>query len=604
MSAVKEYEEHKTKAISVEGTCSYDKLLPCGRAIGQVWDAIVVQAWASGDPGILFLDRAQEIAKTQSPMEIRATNPCGEQFLPHMGSCNLGSIDLSKFVIDTHARPTDIDLLVKNNIDWIELARVIELSVRFLDNIVEINVHADPGITEVNDLERRIGLGVMGWADLLVKLGIPYDSDNALRACQIVAEFFQNQAHAASEHLGKERGPFLLWEQVTPPASRRNATVTTVAPTGTISIVAGCSSGIEPHFHMAYEHRGLKESGGLGLIWASETLKNLCDKHGDFSGGSWLEFYEDELRSRYKWKPANEISISWHIRHQAMWQKYIDNSISKTLNLPNDATIGNVSDAYLQAWIQGCKGSTVYRDGCKPNQPLNAPKNRQTNDPESVLKALGESLGEAVGRHGAILAGPVEVEVTHVLEHQPPKKSKRPRWVTSETAKVETAEGDLYITITHDDRGMPFEVFAQLGKGGTSTAAGVEALNRTISIGLRYGVNPFEYIKQLRGIKSMQHGMGPNTIFSIPDAIGQMLEEYMVRTFGEDWAAEEGWISNTREEPSPQTLSSEPLPTNVLTVSIPRPIMAESCPECGSQMVHAEGCHGGTCLVCGHTKCS
>ena len=240
MSAVKEYEEHKTKAISVEGTCSYDKLLPCGRAIGQVWDAIVVQAWASGDPGILFLDRAQEIAKTQSPMEIRATNPCGEQFLPHMGSCNLGSIDLSKFVIDTHARPTDIDLLVKNNIDWIELARVIELSVRFLDNIVEINVHADPGITEVNDLERRIGLGVMGWADLLVKLGIPYDSDNALRACQIVAEFFQNQAHAASEHLGKERGPFLLWEQVTPPASRRNATVTTVAPMGTISIVAGC----------------------------------------------------------------------------------------------------------------------------------------------------------------------------------------------------------------------------------------------------------------------------------------------------------------------------------------------------------------------------
>ena len=607
MSAVQEYEQHKTKVISVEGTCSYDKLLPCGRAIGQVWDAIVEQAWSSGDPGILFLDRAQEIAKTQSPMEIRATNPCGEQFLPHMGSCNLGSIDLSKFFLENPFKVSgvaNIDSLVKGSIDWIELARVIALSVRFLDNIVEINVHADSGITEVNNLERRIGLGIMGWADLLVKLNIPYDTENALRVGHIVGEFFDTQAHLASERLGKERGPFPLWEQVTPNASRRNSTVTTVAPTGTISIVAGCSSGIEPHFHMAYEHKGLKESGGLGLIWASETLKDISNKiKDDHPGGSFMDYWERNLRSKYQWKPANEISISWHIRHQAMWQKYIDNSISKTLNLPNDATRENVSDAYLQAWFQGCKGSTVYRDGCKPNQPLNAPKNSQTNDPESVLKALGESLGEAVGRHGAILAGPVEVEVTHVLEHQPPKKSKRPRWVTSETAKVETAEGDLYITITHDDRGMPFEVFAQLGKGGTSTAAGVEALNRTISIGLRYGVNPFEYIKQLRGIKSMQHGMGPNAIFSIPDAIGQMLEEYMVRTFGEDWAAEEGWTSNIREEPVPLDTSAAPL-FKTLTSDPQYPIMTESCPECGSQMVHAEGCHGGTCLTCGYTKCS
>ena len=582
----------------------YCSVLPCGKRIDEIWEIIIQQAWASGDPGILFMDRAQEMGLAHSPLEIRATNPCGEQYLPHNGSCNLGSINLAKFVLVNKRGEGDRDTFI----DWAEFKRVIQLSVRFLDDIVEINHHADPGIDEVNRAERRIGLGIMGWADLLFALGIPYDSEEAIDTLHKVGEFFRREAHAASVELALEKGAFPLWEQtrkantdggnMMPGKPRRNATVTTVAPTGTISIAAGCSSGIEPHFMMAYEHKGLKESGGLGLIWASDTLREFCDKPGDFSGGTWLSFFDKQIRAR-GWKPANEIPIEWHIQHQAIWQEYIDNSISKTLNLPNSATKEQISKAYLLAYTSGCKGSTVYRDGCKPFQPLNSPQDSKKLDPELVLKDLGTSLGEAAIRSGASLTGPVQVEVTHVLEHQAPKKSKRPRWVTSETAKVETAEGDLYVTITHDDRGMPFEVFSQLGKGGTSTAAGVEAMNRTISIGLRYGIPPYEYVRQLRGIKSVQYGMGPNAIFSIPDAIGQVLEEYMVRTFGEDWAADEGWTSTTREtEPAPPLLRTlaEPLPTS-------NPV-TEACPKCGAQLIHAEGCHGGMCMVCGYSKCS
>jgi ribonucleoside-diphosphate reductase alpha chain len=573
-----------------------DWKLPCGKTVMETWEIIVQQAWASGDPGILFMDRAKEMGLAHSPLEIRATNPCGEQFLPHNGSCNLGSINLAKFVLSNTSSG-------EVGIDWDDFKRVIHLSVRFLDNVVEINHHADPGIDEVNRNERRIGLGIMGWADMLFALRIPYASEEAIDVLHKVGEFFRQEAHHASVDLAVEKGAFPLWEQsrkanadsgnMMPVRSRRNATVTTIAPTGTISIAAGCSSGIEPHFLMAYEHKGLKESGGLGLIWASDTLKEFCDKPGDFSGGSWLDFYEESIRGM-GWEPANEIPIEWHIQHQSIWQEYIDNSISKTLNLPNSATKEQISKAYLLAYTSGCKGSTVYRDGCKPFQPLNAPQDSKKLRSESMLKDLGQSLGEAAVKHGAILTGPVEVEVTHVLSHVPPTKAKRPRWVTSETAKIETAEGDLYITITKDDRGMPFEIFAGLGKSGTSTSAGVEALCRTISLGLRYGIQPVEYVRQLRGIKSIQHGMGPSAIFSIPDAIGQMLEEYMVRTFGEEWAAEDGWTSQAREAEPAHAVPAEPLPKTQIS---------EACPKCGAQLYMVEGCHGGTCFACGYSKC-
>ena len=557
------------------------EVLPCGKTIAEVWEAIVEQAWTSGDPGILFMDRAKEMGLAHSPLEIRATNPCGEQFLPHNGSCNLGSINLAKFVkYDDSAASWD------ERIAWEEFGQVIALSVRFLDDIVEINQHADPGIDEVNRLERRIGLGVMGWADMLFELGIPYDSQEAIKVLHAVGKFFNYQAHQASVDLAAEKGTFPLFNDTVeankalggpmPYWGRRNATVTTVAPTGTISIAAGCSSGIEPHFLMAYDHKGLKESGGLGIIWASDTLR---ESHAAVKGKLTKDEFERVIRDEpWFWKPANEISIETHIQHQSLWQKYIDNSISKTLNLPNPATREVVAQSYLLAYKSGCKGSTVYRDGCKPFQPLNA-----------ITKTEKLTTESASGEQSV-------VEIAHVLTHQIPKKSKRPRWVTSETAKIETAEGDLYITITKDDRGMPFEIFAGLGKSGTSTSAGVEALCRTVSLGLRYGIPPLEYVKQLRGIKSIQHGMGPKAIFSIPDAIGQMLEEYMVRTFGEDWAAEEGWTSQVQE---PEPTHAGPAESSPQEIQI-----SEVCPKCGAQLFHVEGCHGGTCFACGYSKCS
>lgn len=572
---------------------SYNEILPCGQPIWKVWDAIVTQAWSSGDPGLLFLDRAKEIAACHSPLPIWATNPCGEQYLPHNGSCNLGSIDLSKFV-----KPIGVLGMVylkdqMQAIDWEKLRYVIRLAVRFLDNVVEINHHADKGVDEVNKQERRIGLGIMGWADMLFRLGIPYDSQEALEAAEIVGDFFQSNAHQASIDLAKEKGPFPLFSEVAdrtlsngvrpmPTEPRRNATVTTIAPTGTISLVAGCSSGIEPHFYLKYEHKGMKDQGGLGIMWASESLENAYNGTNrtivqsrylpGFTGISpeaALEEFEKEIRSERGWKPANEIGIDWHIAHQAAWQKNIDNSISKTLNLPNDVPKDAVDFAYLRAWQEGCKGSTVYRDGCKPFQVLNAPQ-KGKEAPREVSSVI--------------------------LEVAPPQKSKRPKWVASETARIETSEGDLYVTVTHDDRGMPFEVFAQVGKGGTTTAASCEALNRTISIGLRFGVHPFEYIRQLRGIKSTQFGFGPNAVFSVPDGIGQVLEEYMVRTFGDDWGAEFGWASQSKEGKQEEVEIEKPL--------VRAAVGLEACSKCGAGKIHSEGCHGGMCPVCGDSKCS
>lgn len=552
---------------------------------------------------------------------------CGEQWLPHNGSCNLGSIDLAKAVMNPW-KPGEDRKGWEQRINWEELEETIYYSVRFLDNVVEINSHADPGIDDVNKKERRIGLGIMGWADMLFQLGYQYDCEIAIEIAERVSEFFQTKAHEASVQLAKEKGAFPLYDEVAgkqmldgrvpmPPEPRRNATVTTIAPTGTISLVAGCSSGIEPHFMLAYQHAGMRDKGGLGLIWASEVLKyGLQPLPGGIDTEDRAEMWGENLndpsvlprtervyREHWGWKPANEIEIEWHIRHQATWQYNIDNSISKTLNLPNSAGKDDVSHAYLSAWEQGCKGSTVYRDGCKPFQVLNAPEDSgAAGDGAGAEVEISLQSEDTEHRTPEGEARDRSPEQPHVLEHQAPKKSHRPRWVSSETAKVETAEGDLYVTITHDDRGMPFEVFAQLGKGGSSTAAAVEALNRTISIGLRYGIHPAEYVRQLRGIKSTQHGFGPNAVFSVPDAIGLVLQEYMDRTFGEDWAEDFGWSPRNgdhTEEVGAAGVSRH------LTLPMPdATVVTESCPRCGNQLVFAEGCRGGMCMICNYSKCS
>jgi len=382
MKAVQRYVGRQPQ--DVDGTGEWTEELPCGLMIAEVWDLIVEQSHASGDPGLLFIETAQRFAIFHSPYIPSATNPCGEQWLPEHGSCNLGSIDLAKFV--PYKDGDDWEA----SVDWYGLHRTIVLAVRMLDNVVSVNKHPVDKIAQVNHDERRIGLGIMGWADVLFKLKIPYDSKLALEVAEHFANYFKETAHQASVDLAVERGPFPLWEKVRaecqrkdssmPSKPRRNATVTTVAPTGTISLMAGCSSGIEPHFMLGYEHKGLAEHGGLGYIWASDTLRSQGETfHSSLvsSQAQWVDEFEQEVRKSHGWKPANEVSIDYHVYHQSIWQKHIDNSISKTLNLANNSTVWQVAQTFLLSYSQGCKGSTVYRDGCKPFQPLNAPKVQQ-----------------------------------------------------------------------------------------------------------------------------------------------------------------------------------------------------------------------------------
>lgn len=581
----------------------WENKLPCGSTIAEVWDAIVKQAHQSGDPGLLFIDRAQAWSAIQTPLEINATNPCGEQFLPSNGSCNLASIDLAKFVnVPAYEDPLHTEW--SNRVDWDELQRWIKVSVRFLDNVVSANSHAMPEITDLNLKERRLGFGVMGWADFLLKIGVPYDSQKAIEIADELASFFREEAHAASYDLAEVRGAFPLWKDIKdveldieaagPHANldyfldvpRRNATVTTVAPCGTISIVAGCSSGIEPHFTMAFEHQGLREHGGLGLMWASDTVQELV---ATVVGAAFnpddvhrLPEYEKVLREE-GWKPANEIDIKWHLAHQGIWQKHIDNSISKTLNLPNEATEQTIAETYLNAWTAGCKGTTVYRDGCKPFQVLNAPK------PQEMLTHTLDTHDLAEVEHiGSGEGGQPESEAK--IEHLATARwGERPNYVPGGTHKVETSEGDLLVTINYDERGMPYETIINLGKGGNSSGASCEGMARLISTMLRSGIHPYRIVKQLRGIKSNPHGLGPNKVLSIPDAVGQMLERHMIHNFGPDWAADFGWNGNGHSDEETPTASN-------------RIVQYEACPECGCQLALEEGCK--KCYACGHSACS
>lgn len=578
MRAVEQYEEDKKDPKNlIDNNQSWQEILPCGLSIAEVWDIIVDQAWHSGDPGLLFLERAREFNKLHSPYEINSTNPCGEVYLPDYGVCNLGSIDVAK---------------VDYNEDFFE--ELVYLSVRFLDNVITIGKHADPNITRVNQEERRVGLGIMGWADLLLKYKVAYDSSKALEIMDELGKRFASLAHEASYQLAKEKGAYplyndvenkeinknkidcdqdyVLFSQKTP---RRNAHVTIQAPTGTISLVAGCSSGIEPHFMVGYDHQGMREHGGLGFIWASDTIKEIVETElgKEFS----TEEAEKVLRKKYQWKSANNISVDWHIKHQAVWQKYIDNSISKTTNLANSATRQDVAQAYIQSYIQGCKGTTIYRDGCKPFQVLNSVKPKEETK-SSTAPPSEPQMDGSISKDGG------EVRIT--------KRQERPRKVPGETYRTETSEGKMYITIGYDDRSMPYEVFIRMGTVGSVTTGYLDAIARLCSEMLRSGHHPHRIIKQLKGIKTEPFGFGSNKVLSAPDAIARVLEEYMVENFGEDWASEFGWAPPNINN---NTNNQETYEINTSFREI------KSCPECGNDLTQEEGCD--KCYVCGYSKC-
>ncbi len=426
----------------------------------DVFRLLVGSAWAVGDPGLVFIDRINRRNPTRGLGPIRATNPCGEQPLHAYESCNLGSINVANF----------FDPSKPGSFDRERFAGVVATAVRFLDDVIEVNRYPLPQIAEVTRSNRRIGLGVMGWADLLLKMGLRYDSPEALAFADELMGFMRDRADAESRELGRLKGTFPnIARSVFKGTNRRNATVLTIAPTGTISRIAGCSSSIEPVF--AFEFTSKILDGELKDVHA--LYKEWKDRNPDAP-----------LPAHFV--TAHDIKPEGHLRMQAAFQKHVDNSVSKTINLPHGATEDDIEKAFLLAYELGTKGITVYRDGCKAEQVL--------------YKAVAE---------------------------EPRMPKERPGSLPSITDKIKTGFGNLYVTITFYN-GKPFEVFTSIGKSGYSTMADAEALGRLISMALRSGVEPQEVIYQIKGIG------GADPIFtegglvqSIPDAIAKILERHL-----------------------------------------------------------------------------
>jgi ribonucleoside-diphosphate reductase alpha chain len=457
---------------------------------------------------------------------------CGEQpLLPHEACC-LGSINLGKFV-------------TKNaEIDWEELKNTVKTVVRFLDNVIDASNYVIPEIAAMHkEGNRKIGLGVMGWHDMLVRLGICYDSEKAIDTADEIMQFINSEAKKGSAVLAGERGVFpnfagSIYDTGQEEDRVRNATRTTIAPTGTISILAGASSGIEPYFSIAFIRKNIL--GGLDLPEVNPLFLEIAKREGFYSDELIQEIArsgkipeESEVPHRYKelFKTAMEIDYSWHVRHQAAFQKHTDNAVSKTINLRQDATIEDVKYAYITAWEAGCKGITIYRDSSRTKQVLNAGDGSK----EDTLKP-----------------------------------TKRPKTLSGHTTSIRTALGNLFVTV-NTANGTPFELFAQIGKAGSDVVAFTEAIARLISLALRCGVSVEEIVTQLEGIGGARSvGFGPNRIMSVPDAIGQGLRNLAQADSG-----------------SANTANGSAL---------------ELCPDCGTcALIRAEGCL--KCEACGFSEC-
>src|SRR5881296_151118 len=422
----------------------------------EVFGRIVSAAWRTGDPGMVFLDRINASPANPTPEigQIEATNPCGEQPLLPNEACNLGSLNVSKF---SRGGPNG-----EMTIDWDEMERVVRLAVRFLDDVIEMNPYPLAVIDKTVKDNRRIGLGIMGWADVLFLLGVPYDSKEAIDLADRLMSFVKEKSHDQSAKLAEERGPFPNWAQSIYKDARpmRNSTVTTIAPTGTISMIAGCSSGVEPIFALAFEHRVKQPDGERVLTFVNETFERIAKEQGFYSDALMQEIVKRGSlhgirglpeRASEVFKTSHEIGFEWHVRHQAAFQRSTDNGVSKTINLPNSANEEDVASAYRLAWQLGCLGITVFRDGCKGEQVLNV----------GIKKEV-----------------PVPTAAPSVIR-------PRPHSLKGSTYRTDTPIGTAFITVNETPDDDPFEVFVQVGKGGSDTMAVAEALGRLISLVLR-----------------------------------------------------------------------------------------------------------------------
>ena len=502
----------------------------------EVFNKITETAWRTGDPGIVFIDNINKNNPTPKLGRIESTNPCGEQPLLPFESCNLASINLSKMVKNDNHKP---------EIDYAKLRHTVKLGVRFLDNVIDVNKFPLPQIEKMTRSTRKIGLGVMGFADTLLQLRVPYNSDKALEVAEHVMHFINEEATKESVKLGEARGLFPAFKgsiyDTDSGLKPRNSARTTIAPTGTLSIIAGCSSGIEPLFALSYTRHILDDQKLIEVNpYFEETARNK-----DFYSAELMQQLAEGKRLRDaegipEWVKdtfvvSHDISPEWHVRMQAAFQKSTDSAVSKTVNLPHEATIENVAEVYMLAYKLGLKGITIYRDRSRDSQVLN---------------------------------------ISHAEEKKESRLTPRPRPKVTKgvTERVTTGCGYIYVTVNFDEKGV-CEVFSSLGKAGGCASAQLEATSRLISLAARSGIDPGSVAKHLRGIHcpSVAWEEG-RAIFSCADAIASVLEKY-TKDKDTDTSKDSGVAKN----------------------------WAGQCPECGNMLIYQEGCH--ICPSCGYTKC-
>ena len=537
--------------------------------VGELFNKLVEHAWLNGEPGIAFIDTINRTNPLPGLGPIAASNPCGEQFLHAYDNCNLGSINLAQFVAD-------------GKINWERLGFVTRTAVRLMDNVIDKFDFPVPQVTELAKKNRRIGLGIMGFGDMLYQLGIRYDSPEGMQAAEQVMGFINKESHLASEELAREKGEFPNLDKSIFPAAgikRRNAALTTVAPTGSISMMFDTSSGVEPNFALAYvkqdkdgqQYRYFNkyfQQALDSLQLSEEQQKEIMDQvmaKGSIQDVHWLP---EEIRDTFM--VAMDISGQAHMEMQAAFQRHVDNSISKTINFPNSATREEVAQSFVAAWKLGCKSATVYRDGSRTIQILNVGSG---DNMVSTTEKPSErpSASPQQGQRGEVVP------------------RKRPEIMAGKTYRMKTGYGNLYITINNDENEYPFEIFATIGKSGGFFQEQSEAICRLTSLALRAGIRVEEVISDLKGIRGpMPIFTEKGTVLSLPDAIGRVLEEHVTGV---------KQVEDILERPEKQEVFAFAKETQSMADFGFMP----GCPDCGAQLVMSEGCI--SCKACGFSRC-
>jgi ribonucleoside-diphosphate reductase alpha chain len=534
---------------AVDNDSDYDLINPRDKSMAgtlnarKVFSRIVKQAWENGEPGIIFLDRLNKDNPTPHMGEIESTNPCGEQPLLPYESCNLGSINLGKMVT------------AQSRVNWDRLREVVQLAVHFLDNVIEVNNYPLEKIDEITRSNRKIGLGVMGWADMLIMMGVPYNSPEAIKLGEQVMKFINDEGKAASRALAKTRGAFpnfkgSIYDR--PGAEPiRNATITTIAPTGTISIIANASSGVEPLFAVSFVRQVMDKNI---LVETNPLFEKIAKAQGFYTEGLMQKIAEhgtvhdiaavpESIRDLFV--TAHDITPEDHVKMQAAFQRHTDNAVSKTVNFPNNATIEDVEQVYRLAYQENCKGVTIYRDGSRDEQVLSTGKKEEP---------------------AVVAAEPAVAAPSFEEKH----KRDRPKALKGWTYQMQTGCGPLYITINEDATGL-FEVFTTMGKAGGCAASQCEAIGRMVSLAWRSGIQGRSVVKQLLGISCHSpSGFGDNKVLSCADAVAKAIQSHLALT-GHAEVVEAHFEKG-------------------------------ACPECGGVVEHEGGC--AVCRVCGYSECA